>query len=105
VIATLLYFVAIPESPVWFILKDGPSSPDAITTLNYIAWCNGSKFRVPMNAQIGLTSDTTAESRHRENSISMSVSAMQRSILSYTEMTVGTAYSQSAFQKTKAMVR
>lgn len=38
--------IAIPESPRWLLLKD-PNSAEGKKVLNYIAWFNGSKRRVP----------------------------------------------------------
>ena len=105
VAATLLYLIIIPESPVWYVLRDGPSSPDAITSLNYIAWMNGSKYQVPSNARIGLSLETTIQSQRRDNSISMSVSAMQRSMLNYTSVTVDYANTRSTFSKAFTVLR
>jgi len=48
-IIIVLYVVFIPESPRWQFMKDSKSK-DAIRNLNYIAWFNGSKYRVPNNA-------------------------------------------------------
>lgn len=105
VIATILYFIIVPESPVWYILRDGLNSPDAIASLNYIAWFNGSSYRVPPNARIGLSLETTVQSQRRDNSISMSVSAMQRSMLNLTSMTVDRASKRTDFSKAFVILR
>jgi hypothetical protein len=44
----LLFF--IPESPRWLLLKKGSKNLETIGIFNYIAWFNGSKFRVPNDA-------------------------------------------------------
>lgn len=44
-----LYLLFVPESPRWLLMKD-PHSKEAIKILNYIAWFNGSKLRVPEDA-------------------------------------------------------
>jgi MFS family permease len=49
VVATILYFALIPESPRWLFSRD-PNSQRGIRNLNYIARFNGSKLRVPENA-------------------------------------------------------
>ena len=46
--AIFLYFLVIPESPRWLLMQD-PSSKKGITALNYIAWFNGSSYRVPLD--------------------------------------------------------
>jgi len=33
-------------------MKQGPKSKDAIKAINYIAWFNGSTYRVPPNTEI-----------------------------------------------------
>lgn len=47
---TIIYLIIIPESPKWLFIKEGSNSKQAIEILNYIAWFNGSDFRVPYNA-------------------------------------------------------
>ena len=47
---TMIYLIIIPESPKWLFIKEGSNSKKAIEILNYIAWFNGSDFRVPYNA-------------------------------------------------------
>jgi hypothetical protein len=42
----LIFFLIIPESPYWQIYSYGNKSSKAIDNLNYIAWFNGSKYRV-----------------------------------------------------------
>jgi len=53
-VASILYLIIIPESPKWLIIRQGPKSQKAIKILNYIAWFNGSTFRVPSNTKIYL---------------------------------------------------
>ena len=40
----------VPESPKWLLMKEGINSQKAISTLNWIAKFNGTKFRVPKDA-------------------------------------------------------
>jgi hypothetical protein len=49
-VAFVLFYFCIPESPKWLFLKKGSSNKKAISVLNYIAWFNGSDMRVPDNA-------------------------------------------------------
>ena len=42
----------VPESPKWLLIKKGSKSKEAIKVLNYIAWLNGSTYRVPPNTEI-----------------------------------------------------
>ena len=44
--ASALYIALIPESPRYLFMKD-PNSQEGIKVLNYIAWFNGSMYRVP----------------------------------------------------------
>lgn len=53
-VASILYLIIIPESPKWLIIREGPRSKQAIKILNYIAWFNGSTYRVPSNTKIDL---------------------------------------------------
>ena len=50
--ASILYLLLVPESPKWLLIKQGPRSKEAIKVLNYIAWFNGSTYRVPPNTEI-----------------------------------------------------
>lgn len=56
-VATVLYLLLIPESPLWLFYNEGPSSKRGIKALNYIAWFNGSKQRVPEDASLDLVSE------------------------------------------------
>ena len=47
--AAVLFLLLIPESPRWLFMQDA-SSQEGIKALNFIAWFNGSKFRVPEDA-------------------------------------------------------
>ena len=51
VTASILFMLFIPESPRHLFMKD-PKSKEGIKVLNYIAWFNGSKFRVPDDAEM-----------------------------------------------------
>lgn len=53
-IAVVLYLLLIPESPKWLFYFEGPDSKRGIATLNYIAWINGSVYRVPKCAKLDL---------------------------------------------------
>lgn len=46
IIAAILYFLLVPESPYWLVRNEGPNSQRAIKNLNYIAKFNGSKQRI-----------------------------------------------------------
>lgn len=48
-VASVLYMILIPESPRWQFMQDC-NSKEGIKNMNYIAWFNGSKFRVPEDA-------------------------------------------------------
>ena len=99
--ATILYFLLVPETPTWHFLKDGTNSQDGIAVLNYIAWLNGVEYRVPPTAKIGLALDATVEQSRRNINVSMSVSAMHRSMLNYTSVTVGRENTKTAIQVAK----
>lgn len=45
-VGIVLYVFFVPESPRWLLLRD-PASKEGKKILNYIAWFNGSKKRVP----------------------------------------------------------
>lgn len=87
-LATVLYLAFIPESPKWIFLMEGPESPYGIEVLNYIAWFNGSEYRVPANAHLDLDTDldlkdvsllgTTA---HLHHSVMVNLSAMMQTSL------------------------
>jgi len=47
--AIVLYMLVIPESPRWQFMSDCRSK-EGIDNMNYIAWFNGSEFRVPNDA-------------------------------------------------------
>ena len=57
----IFYLIIIPESPKWLFIKEGSSSKKAIDILNYIAWFNGSDFRVPYNAQFDIIGQVIKE--------------------------------------------
>ena len=48
-IAAILYLALIPESPRWYFMQNR-NSKEGIQAINYVAWANGSEFRVPDNA-------------------------------------------------------
>ena len=45
----VLYFLVVPESPRYLFMNK--KSKEAIKVLNYIAWFNFSKLRIPDDAQ------------------------------------------------------
>lgn len=47
----IIFLLTIPESPYWLFYTYGDKSCKAIDTLNYIAWFNGSKYRVSYESQ------------------------------------------------------
>jgi len=47
--ALVLTVIAMPESPRWLLLNG--KKEQAIKNLNYIAWFNGTKHRIPETAQ------------------------------------------------------
>jgi hypothetical protein len=47
----LIFFLVIPESPYWQFYTYGNKSKKAIDNLNYIAWFNGSKYRVSYESE------------------------------------------------------
>jgi len=49
---SILYLLIVPESPKWLLIKKGSRSKEAIKVLNYIAWFNGTTYRVPPNTEI-----------------------------------------------------
>jgi MFS family permease len=51
VVGGIIFFFIIPESPKYLFMKDSKSKK-AIDNMNFIAWFNGSKFRLPEDAQI-----------------------------------------------------
>ena len=51
IIASLLFMIFVPESPRHLFMGDS-KSPQGINILNYMAWMNGSKFRVPKDAEM-----------------------------------------------------
>ena len=51
---TVLYLFLIPESPKWLFFNEGPDSKRGIDALNYIAWFNGSRYRIPKCAKLDL---------------------------------------------------
>lgn len=50
VIGITMLLTLVPEAPVFYFLKEGPNSKNGIDSLNYIAWFNGSKYRIPDTA-------------------------------------------------------
>lgn len=53
--------IFIPESPRWLFLKKGTNNKQAIDVLNYIAWFNGSKLRVPKDAVFDILGQVVEE--------------------------------------------
>ena len=49
-ITCVLYIILVPESPQWLFMNKGSNSQEAIAILNYIAKFNGSKHRIPSDA-------------------------------------------------------
>lgn len=54
-ISCVSYLLIAPESPQWLVLKEGENSQQAIANLNYIAWFNGSSYRIPKNTSLLIT--------------------------------------------------
>mmetsp|Transcript_12808 Transcript_12808/g.21674 ORF Transcript_12808/g.21674 Transcript_12808/m.21674 type:complete len:203 (-) Transcript_12808:1054-1662(-) len=48
-LAIILYLLFVPESPRWLMVNQ--RSKESIKVLNYIAWFNGSSYRIPEQAQ------------------------------------------------------
>ena len=48
-IACVLYLALVPESPRWLFMQKS-NNKEGIESMNYVAWANGSEFRVPDNA-------------------------------------------------------
>jgi len=46
VFTSILYLIVVPESPRWLFMGDS-NSQEGIAAVNFIAWFNGSEFRVP----------------------------------------------------------
>ena len=59
-VSTLLFMQFIPESPRHLFMKDSKSSK-GIKALNYIAWFNGSNYRVPEDAVMDNTHQVIKE--------------------------------------------
>ena len=55
IVCSIIYLWIIPESPRWMFLKKGGNCQEAIKNLNYIAWFNGSSYRIPENAVCDLS--------------------------------------------------
>lgn len=53
-VAIVLYMLIVPESPKWLFFAEGASSKKGIDVLNYIAWFNGSQYRVPNCAKLDI---------------------------------------------------
>jgi hypothetical protein len=60
VLGCLLYVLIIPESPIWYFLKD-PNSKAGIEILNGIAKINGSVLRIPEDATLDLIGNAIKE--------------------------------------------
>ena len=61
-VCSILFAVLIPESPKWMLMKE-PNSKEAIKTLNYISWFNGSKNRVPDNASLDIVNQVVRDEK------------------------------------------
>lgn len=55
-----LFIFVVPESPL-YLLKRDPGSKEARSLLNYVAWFNGSNYRISENAQL-ISSDVSDKS-------------------------------------------
>ena len=52
IVSVCLYLLIVPESPRWLMIQGREA--DAIKSLNYIAWFNGSQRRVPQDGKFDL---------------------------------------------------
>ena len=62
-VAIIMLILIIPESPFWLFSTKGSNNQQAIKILNYIAWFNGSKNRVPEDALFDLTGQIIEENQ------------------------------------------
>ena len=53
-VAVILQMLLLPESPKWLFYMEGADSKRGIDAINYIAWANGSVYRVPSCAKLDL---------------------------------------------------
>ena len=70
VLACILFFAIIPESPKWLFMKRGRNSQEGIKTLNYIAKFNGSKKRLPKDGVFDLIGQVIDENIADQSNIS-----------------------------------
>lgn len=64
--ATVLYMVLIPDSPRWLLMRD-PNSQEGIKALNFIAWFNGSQYRIPSDAMMDSVGQVIQENHTLDN--------------------------------------
>lgn len=69
----VVYVLIIPESPRWLLLRD-PASAKGKRVLNYIAWFNGSKRRIPDHAVMDNLDQVLLDKQHANQSIIGNVS-------------------------------
>lgn len=50
----VFYMILVPESPQWLFMNRGSNSQEAIAILNYIARFNGSKNKIPYDANFDI---------------------------------------------------
>ena len=65
-VATCLYTLFVPESPRWLFMNNS-NSKEGIEILNYIAWFNGSNFRVPADATMDQVGQVVKENETLNN--------------------------------------
>lgn len=63
IISCFLFLMLAPESPQWLIMKG--KFKEGIDVFNYLAWANGSKDRIPPDAQIDIIGQILKENKTR----------------------------------------
>lgn len=66
----------VPETPRWLFTQD-PRSRKGIEVLNYIAWFNGSKERIPENAIIDLSGRESIATAPNEERVMKSIISLE----------------------------
>ena len=80
-VATIIYLLIAPESPRWHFLNKGNKSKEAINTLNYISWFNGSNNRVPEIAIFDQIGQLIDENETKINNTNMTRSRINASTI------------------------
>lgn len=70
-VTTSIYLILIPESPKWLFYAEGPNSKRGKDALNFIAWVNRSKYRVPDCAKLDLLGQAIIDNQSIVNNISV----------------------------------